>query len=1122
MKQFKPTSWAIDNRTSIYILTIIITLFGIYSYNKLQKEKFPDIVIPTIFVGTAYPGTSPSDIENLVTRPIEKKLKGISGVKRVKSTSVQDFSSISVEFNTDVEVADAKQKVKDAVDKARTDLPNDLPQDPNVQDINFSEIPIMFVHVSGDFELDKLKKYAEDLQDKIETIKEITRVDMVGALDKEIQIDADMYKMQVAKVTFGDIERAIANENVTISGGTIRTGTMKRAIRVSGQYIDPNEIGNIVIKSAAGAPIYLKDIADVREGYKEKESFARLDNKPVITLNIVKKSGENLISASDKVQETVKEMEKDFPKGLRITITGDQSTQTRNTLNDLINTIIIGFILVTLILMFFMGTTNALFVGLSIPISTFLVFLIMPGIGFSLNMIVLFSFLLALGIVVDDAIVVIENTHRVYHDTKMTITKAAKYAAGEVFVPVLAGTATTLAPFFPLSFWPGIVGEFMFYMPVTLIIVLSASLVVAFIINPVFAVSFMGKDENNGNGNPDKKKKFWYWIIGLFVLALLFYISGSVGMGNLITFIILFILLNKYVFTSWIHSFQTRLLPAFMRRYENLLRWILVGKRPWGVLASIVGLLILSVVLTGIRAPKVVFFPQGDPNFIYAYLSLPVGTDQTVTDSVTKVVEKKVYAVLGKNNPDVESVIANVAVGAGDPMEMSRNAQSNKGKVTVAFKEFQHRTGEHTTGYYLDKVREVVKDIPGVEIAVEQERNGPPTGKPVNIEVSGEDFPKLIVLAKEVERFIENKQIAGIEDLRSDMDANNPEIIVNVDRVRANREGISTAQIGMELRTAIFGKEASKFKRDEDEFPIQLRYSEYYRKNLDALMDIRITYRDMNTGLIRQVPLSSVADVTYTNTFGGIKRKNMKRVITLSSNVLSGYNPNEVVANINNSLKDFKTPDGFELNMTGEKEDQQETMDFLSLAGMLAFGLIFLILVLQFNSLSKPLIIISEIILSIIGVLLGFSVFGMDISIVMTGVGMIALAGIVVKNGILLVEFTDELKTRGLKTMDAIVQAGKVRLNPVILTASATVIGLVPLAFGVNINFFTLFSEFDPQFYTGGESMTFWGPLAWTIIFGLSFATIITLLIVPVMYLITYRWKIALRRKKILPAKVVE
>ena len=1109
IKEFKPSSWSIDNKTSIYILTIIITLTGLFSYNILPKEQFPEVVFPQILVTTIYPGTSPSDMENLVAKQIEKQVKSISGVKKVTSSSIQNFCMVNVEFNTDVDVPIAKQKVKDAVDKAKSDLPNDLPDDPQVIDIDVSQMPIMNVHLSGDYSLDKLKKYAENLQDKIEGLKEITRVDIVGALDREIKIDVDMYKMQSAEVSFRDIESAIAYENITISGGQLRVDGIKRSINVIGQFIDAATIGNIIVRAGSGATVYLKDIAHIEDGFKEQESFARLENKNVITLNVIKRSGENLIDASNKIVALTDEMkETSLPENLQITITGDQSSKTKTTLHDLINTIIIGFILVVVILMFFMGTTNAIFVGLSVPLSMCVAFIIMPSIGFTLNMIVLFSFLLALGIVVDDAIVVIENTHRIFENGKVPIKKAAKLAAGEVFLPVFSGTLTTLAPFIPLAFWQGVIGKFMFYLPITLIVTLSASLVVAYIINPVFAVDFM-KTHEEEKANRKNKKGFKNTAIIFGVLALLFYVFQNWGMGNFTLLLFGLYALNRFVLYKWIENWQNKIWPSFQEAYKRRITWFLIGKRPIWTVVGIIGLFFGSIILTAIVKPGVVFFPQSDPNFVYTYIRLPIGTDQNYTDSITKIIEKKVYGVIGDSNQIVESVISNVAVGAGEQnnYEASFSSQPHLAKVTVAFVEFSKRNGESTT-IYIDKIRAAVKGIPGAEISVEQEQGGPPTGKPVNIEISGDDFDDIVNASKGLKRFLDSLSIPGVEELKSDLQANKPEIEVVIDRERANREGISTGQIGMELRTAVFGKEVSKFKDANDEYPINLRYSFNQRNNINEIMNLKLTFRDMNMGgMLRSVPLSSVAKISYVNNFGGIKRKNQKRIVTISSNVLSGFTPNEVVASVTKAAKNFKLPEGVSIDLTGEQEQQKETGKFLGRAMLISLGLIFLILVTQFNSVSKPVIILSEIIFSIIGVLIGFSLTGMNISIMMTGVGIVALAGIVVRNGILLVEFTDILHSNGMDYKEAIIEAGKTRMTPVILTASATILGLIPLAVGLNIDFVTLFTEFNPHIFFGGDSVAFWGPLSWTMIFGLSFATFLTLILVPIMLLLSYKLK---------------
>jgi multidrug efflux pump len=1114
IKEFKPSSWAINNKTSIYIMTIIITLAGLVSYNGLPKEQFPEVVFPQIIVSTVQAGTSPKDMENIVTKHIEKSVKSISGVKKVTSNTIQNVSLVTVEFNTDVEIPVAKQRVKDQVDKVRKDLPQVLTSEPSVIEIDVSQMPIMYVHLSGNYPLDKLKTYAEDLQDKIEGLNEITRADIVGALDREVQINLDMYKLQIADVAMYDVMQAIGNENVTISGGSVKMDGLLREINVVSQYADAKKIGDLAIRSASGAIVYLRDIAEVKDGFKEQESFARLEHKNVITLNIVKKSGQNLIDASDKIRKLCDEMkETRFPDGLKITVTGDQSDKTRVTLHDLINTIVIGFILVTFILMFFMGATNALFVAMSVPLSMAVAFLFLPAIGFTLNMIVLFAFLLALGIVVDDAIVVIENTHRIFENGKVPIKRAAKLAAGEVFLPVLSGTLTTLAPFIPLAFWQGVIGKFMFFLPVTLIITLLASLVVAYIINPVFAVGFM-KTHEEEEAERKNTKGFKITSVVFAVIAVLSYLGGGIGMGNFAIVIYLLYCLNRFVLYKAIGNFQNNLWPSIQHMYKKIITWCLVGKRPIFILLSTIGLLFFSFFLVTVRSPKIVFFPQASPNFVYTYIQMPIGTDQVKTDSITKLVEERIYKEIGDSNKIVESVISNVAIGAGDPSQFEAGAQSHLGKVTVAFVEFGKRHGEETL-LYLDRIRNVVKDIPGAQITVEQEKGGPPTGKPVNIEIIGDEFDELTTVSKDLKRYLDSLQIPGIEELKSDLVTNKPEILIEVDRERANREGITSSQIGQALRGAIFGIEVSKFKDANDDYPIQVRYNVNQRNNIDALMNLKITYRDMNMGgQLRSVPLSSVAKLKYSQTYGGIKRKNQKRMVTLGSNVLVGYNANEVVAQVIKAVAKFDLPKTVTVDMTGEQEQQAETGAFLGRAMLISLGLIFLILVTQFNSLSKPVIILSEIIFSIIGVLLGFSIFKMDMSILMTGIGIVALAGIVVRNGILLVEFTDILIDNGMELKEAIIEAGRTRMTPVILTASATILGLVPLAVGLNIDFVTLFTHGNPHIYFGGDSVAFWGPLSWTMIFGLLFATILTLILVPVMLLLSESLKTKIFKTK--------
>jgi multidrug efflux pump subunit AcrB len=1116
LKEFFITSWCINNATSVYVFTFITLLVGMLVYNGLPKELFPDVVVPTISVVTIYPGATPEDIENLITKPIEKQVKGLNGVKKITSNSLSDVSIITVEFATNLKPADCKQKVTDAVDKGKKDLPSDLDNDPQIQEFDINELPIMNINLAGDIPLDQIKGYGEDLKDRIESLKEITRVDIVGGLDREIQINVDLYKMTQAGIGFMDIENAIQRQNLNVSGGEVRVDDLRRNLRVTGEFKDPKELENIIVRSFVGTTVFLKDIAEIKDAFKEKQDFAQLDKKSVVTLNVVKRSGENLIEATDQIYEILDEFhDTKFPQGLQVKVTGDTSEKTRVQLHDLLNTVILGFIFVVFILMFFMGFSNAFFVGLSVPLATLLAFWFMPALGMTMNVMVLFSLLLALGIVVDDAIVVIENTHRILHKYDFDVKQSAKYAAGEVIIPVLAGTLTTLAPFFPLLFWPGIIGKFMKNLPITLIITLGASLFVAFVMNPVFAVSFMKKEEHG-----DSKIKDYKWGFIVFALfAVAGYVTGSMGIGNFSVFCIILILLYHFFFHRAIIWWQTKFWPKIGRVYSRILRSFIQGKRPVAVVLSTVALLILSWGVFIASKTPYVLFPSGDPNFVYIYCKLPMGTDAEVTDSVTRLIESRVYSIIGNSNPDVTSVITNVGLGAGDPQNPDKVATPNKSKVTIAFKEFAQRKGVHEdyppTSYWLDTLQKSfrARGIAGAEISVEPERNGPPTGKPINIEVSGDDYTELARISADLKRKIDDSGIKGIDELKSDLQISKPEIIVDIDKEKMQREGISLGQVAVELRTALFGKEVSKFRDADDDAPIQLRLRAEDRVSVEKLMNVYISYMDFSTGSFRQVPISSIARVHYGNTISVINRKNQNRVVTLASDISAGFNQSEVVPKVKELLESYEVPEGYTVKLTGEQEQQEETGAFLGLAFGGALFLMFFIMVIQFNSVVKPLIIFTTVMFSLIGVALGFTFTRMTMSLIMTGVGVFALAGIVIRNGILLIEFIDELRERGENVYDAVVDGGSTRMTPVILTASAAILGLIPLAIGLNMDFEKLFSEFNPEFYLGGDNLAFWGPLSWTMIYGLIVATFLTLLVVPTMYMLGYKTREWFRRK---------
>lgn len=1114
-KEFKLSSWALRNKTSVYIIVLIIVFAGLSSYLNMPKELFPEIKIPTIYVNTVYPGNSPSDIENLITRPIEKEIKSVNGIKNLKSTSVQDNSIIIVEFYTDIEVAQALSDVKDAVDKSKRELPNDLDLDPVVLDIDFSEFPILNINLSGDYSIDELKDFAEYLQDEIEDISAIRRADIKGALPREISIMVDLHKLEAVQLSLNDVENAISSENVSISGGDVVVEGSRRSVRVIGEFERVNDIENIIVKHEKGNIVYLRDIATVEDGYEERKSFARLDKFPVVSIDVVKKGGENLLEATDQIMEIIAKAKKErFPDDLNISITNDQSEQTRSQLSNLENSIVMGVLFVVVILMFFLGLRNALFVGIAIPLSMFLSFAILGFMGYTLNMIMLFSLILALGMLVDNAIVVVENIYRIFEQGKSP-DDASRIGVGEIAVPIISSTATTLAAFFPLLFWNDIMGEFMKYLPITLIVVLSSSLFVALVVNPVFVSTLIKKEDTEEQLNYKKQ-----WIISLLmiVFGIILILTNKTGFGSLlITFGILGII-NAYFFEPATVWFQRVLLVRVESIYEKTLTFFLEGLKPYLlILLAMPILMILSIAFYFGSNPKVEFFPNTDPKYINVFVETPIGTDISVMDSITKDVEKEIFQIIEPYQNIVTSVVANVGEGTSDPNEgPSQGSTPNKARITISFVEFKFRENISTS----DVMKEITKGIsdkPGVLISVDKNSEGPPVGKPVNIEVSGEDFEELLAVAKDIERDINNANIPGIDELKMDLEVTKPEMIVNIDRSKARSLGLSTAQIGMALRTSLFGKEVSKYKEGEDDYPIVVKLKDSYRYDEAALMNQKITFRDQMTGRINQIPLSAVTKVDYGNSYGSIKRKDMKRVVTLFSNVVEGYNATEINNSLKKLLKNKELPEGYAYKFTGEQEEQAKSMAFLTNALLIAVSLITLILVSQFNSVIKPVIIVISVIFSTIGVFLGLAAFQMNFVVIMTGIGIVSLAGIVVNNAIVLIDYIDLLRSQkrqelGIKenemlswedTLDSIIQGGKTRLRPVLLTAITTILGLFPLATGLNFDFFGLFNSFNPDIHFGGDNVAFWGPMSWTVIFGLTFATFLTLIAVPAMYLLS-------------------
>lgn len=1147
-KTFGLSSWAIQNKNTVILIIFIIFLGGFVSYFSMPRESFPEVKDSKVYVSSVYPGSSAVDVENFVTKPLEEEIKNISGVKKIKSNSLQDYSLITVEFDDDILPEVGKQRVKDKVDivTGKADWPNldgGGKVDPYVFDLVLSEMfPIMNINLRGNYPAQTLKKYAEKIQDIIEDLPEIKEVNIRGAEDMEVEVAVDIYKATAASVTIGEIVGAIQRENVTISGGNIIDNDQRRNLRVIGQIKTPAELNDIVIKNNGGV-VYLGDIAQVTFKEKDRTSFAREYSDPVVMLDVNKKSGRNQLDAADKIYNILENAKKEIlPDDIEVTITSDMSTRTKEQVSSLENNVIFGIILVVSVLMFFLGPRNALFVGLAIPLSMLLSFIILSAMGITLNTMTLFALVMGLGMLVDNGIVVVENVYRLMDEENMSAKDAAILGLGEVAWPIIASTATTLAAFAPLAFWPGLMGEFMMYFPITLSIVLGSSLFVALVINAMLTSVLMKTEEKAMSA----KQLFMISSILLLIGVLLLWggfssnTKGFIGFGNLFILLAIIFILQKYIFSKVANWFQLKMLPWLERIYEQFLTYALKGKKAYLFFFGTIGLLFLSAILLGLVQPKVLFFPENEPNQAIVYIEYPEGTDIEKTNKITAQIEKKVIEILqaydvtqkdgSSYNFMAESIISQVGEGAGNPQVDggSQAEMPNKGKVTVLFREYKYRRNIKSAKVLSD-IRNAMKGYPGVSIIVEKDHNGPPTGYPINLEIKGDDYHKLLATAKDITEFINNENVPGIEELKTNVNQNKPERKVIIDRKKAGQLGLSTGQIGSALREAIYGYDASTFKGVKDDYDIMVRFNKETRYDMSALMHQELLYRNTK-GVLSKIPIASVATTKDVSTFNGIKRKDLKRVITVYSNVLEGYNANEIVQTLTKKLKRYELPKGITLAFTGEQEEMKKNMDFLTKALLIALALITLIIVGQFNSISKPLIIMMAVILSFIGVFLGLIVSGNDFVIMMTMMGIISLAGIVVNNGIVLIDYTQLLIDRRKKELNIpqenllekeeyyhlIVKGGKSRLRPVLLTAITTILGLIPLAIGLNIDFFAFFTNYDTTIYMGGDNTLFWGPLAWTIIYGLTFATFLTLVIVPVMFFLLNRAKIRLRGHKVI------
>ncbi|HLV39631.1 efflux RND transporter permease subunit [Xanthomarina sp.] len=1144
-KEFGLASWAINNKTTMYVLILVIFYLGVAAFFDMPRESFPEVNETKIYVSSIYPGNTAEDVEKLITDPLEDELKTVSNVVEITSTSQEDFSMIVVEFDEHLTVEQAKQKVKDEIDTktAGEDWPmsNGAKVKPDVFELSLSEeMPILNINISGDYTVEKLKEYGEYLQDEIEDLLEIKKVDIRGAQDKEVEVAVDIYKMMAAEVTFSDIINAINNGNITMSAGNLVASGQRRTIRILGEIESPDELKNFVVKAEKGHAIYLKDVATVTFHEEDKTTFAREFGDPVVMLDVKKRAGKNMVAAAEQTRIIVQNaIDNVFPQDLKVTIANDQSSVTIAQVDDLVNNIIFGVILVVTVLMFFLGFKNAIFVGFAIPMSMFMSLMILDALGQSLNTMVLFGLIMGLGMLVDNGIVVVENVYRLMDEEGMSRLEAAKMGIGEIAFPIIISTATTVAAFIPLGLWPGIMGEFMMVLPITLSIVLGSSLFVAIFFNSVLVSQFMNIEDKNMPLNKIIRTTVIIAVIGI----LIFIFGGEYrGLGSLMVFTAIMLWVYRLFLRKWANSFQTKTLVKLERWYENQLRWALSGWRPYGLTIGTFALLIFAFVAFGIslgtQRTKVEFFPDNKPNQIIVYIEYPQGTAIEKTNAITKEIEKIVYNVIdsdqyrdGDYNFMVESAVSQVGEGAGNPRADSGSSAEmpHKAKITASMREYKFRRGEDSE-LLRQKVQESLVGIfPGVLISVEKDENGPPAGSPINIEIQGDNYDELITTAENMREFINNKNIPGIDELKIDVNKDKPSMRVIVDREKAGELGISAAQVGQQLRNSIFGSKAGIYKEDGDDFDIYVRFNEENRYNTSALFNQNITFRD-NTGQIKSVPVSAVTKHENTSGFSAIKHKNTSRIVTVYSALSPGFiDAGAIIAQIQNEMKSYKgISKNIKIDYTGQIEEQKKQQDFLNGALLTGLGLIFFILIFQFNSISKPAIIMLAIFLSFIGVFGGIVITGSSFVIMMTMVGIISLAGIVVNNGVVLLDYAGLLIERKKQQLDlddheyleekvlfeTIVHAGKARLRPVLLTAITTILGLIPLAIGLNINFFTFFKEFDANIYMGGDNVVFWGPLAWTVIYGLLVATFLTLIIVPVLFFLITKFKMWIRKKR--------
>ncbi len=1041
----KITNISLTHKTSVFVLLLIVVIGGFTAYKLLPVESFPQIKQPVVIVTAPYVGVSPSDMETLIAKPMEDKISEINKVKKMTSSSLQGYTNIIVEFEPDIDTDEAVRKVREKVDQAKPDLPTDL-DEPMVTEINFENIPIMLVSIVGEHSLVRLKKIAKDLEDKFDQIPGVLDVEIVGGLEREVKVDLNPARLQLYNIGVEDVIEAISMENLTIPGGSMESSNLKWTVRIPGEFGTIEELKNVVVEAKNGQPIYIRDLAEIEFGFEEQTTYSRLDGKASVTISILKRSGENIIMIAEEVKRIVKEEAKNFPAQTKAIILADQSKEINSMVNDLENNIIAGLILVFGVLYLFMGPRTGLLVGIAIPLSMLMSYIVISMLGYTLNMIVLFSLILALGMLVDNAVVIVENIYRHHNDGK-DLMQSAMDATHEVGMPVIVSTITTLFAFLPMIFWPGIIGEFMSYLPITLIITLSCSLFVALVFNPTIASTFLKIDKNIDRLPGDR---FIKWLIV---------------------------------------------------RYEPSLRWSLKHRKTI-LFGTLGGYLFMFFVYGGLNH-GVEFFPDMEPTQAWIEIKAPIGTKLETSDRIVRQIEDRIT-----NTADMKNYVADVGKSSTMFDFGTGGGSSHKSKVTIDFLDRHLR--EQNSFYTLEQIRDQVDDIPGAAIDISKPQEGPPTGKAVDIQIKGENFTILSRLSEEIQKMIKN--VPGLTKLQDNYEKGRPEMTILLDREKAALFGLNTSQIANTIRTAVNGTKASEFRIGQDEYDITVRFDEAFRENYNDLLNLTIFYEG------RHYPLANFARVDFSTGLSSVNHVDGDRVISITGDAI-GRSSAEVLQDVKDILADYIPPAGYIFSFSGQDIEQQKASEFLTRAFFIAILLIFFVLVTQFNSITLPFVIMMTVMLSFFGVFFGLLVTFKPFGIIMTGIGIISLAGIVVNNAIVLIDYIQKLRARGMKKLDAIIQGGKVRLRPVLLTAITTILGLIPLTVGINIDFIGLFKGDVSKFIQlGAESSQWWSGMGIAVIFGLFFATALTLVFVPVMYYmlsdVVTDWAAKLKRKR--------